>query len=212
MANYKQCTAKSKRTGERCKARAVNGRDVCYHHGGATLKGANSPVITHGRYSKHLPTQLAALYQDTAQDDALLSVREDIRLIDALILSNFANLDTGESGKHWDDILKCIVKARRAYKSEDYGTLEQALDEMEAITDGRRLHYATEQEIRDKVEQRRKLVETEQKITLQGERAISAEQLMLLMAGVLQVINNVVTDAKQRYSIANGIDSLISHS
>lgn len=186
----------------------ANGR--CRIHGGKTPRGKALPQTTYGRYSKHMPTRLAALYAETEQDDALLSVRQDIQLMDAFIAANFESLDSGESRKHWDDILKWIGKARVAYKSENYATLEQALDEMEAITDRRRLHFAAEQEIRDKVEQRRKLVETEQKITLQGERAISAEQLMMLMTGVLQVINHVVTDAKQRYAIASGLDNLIS--
>lgn len=203
----KRCGAKT-RSGGTCNQRPMaNGR--CWLHGGKTPTGLESPHFKHGRYSKHLPSKLAALYADTAHDPELLSVRQDIRLIDALLLTNFAHLDTGESGEHWNDILKWIGKARVAYKGENYGALEHALDEMEAITDGRRLHYATEAEIRDKLEQRRKLVETEQKITLQGERAISAEQLMMLMANILQVINNVVTDAKQRYAIANGIDALI---
>lgn len=203
-----ECGAKTK-SGKPCRAPAMpNGR--CRIHGGKSLAGTVSPTYKTGRYSKYLPTRLAALYAETEQDDALLSVRQDIRLMDAFIAANFESLDSGESRKHWDDILKWISKARVAYKSENYGSLEQALDEMEAITDRRRLHFAAEAEIRDKVEQRRKLVETEQKITLQGERAISAEQLMLLMSGVLQVINNVVTDAKQRYAIASGIDTLIS--
>lgn len=203
-----ECGAKTK-SGKPCRAPAMaNGR--CRIHGGATPRGHALPQTTHGRYSKHLPTRLAALYAETESDTELLSVRQDIRLIDALILSNFDKLDTGESKQYWDDMLKWILKARVAYKSENYATLEQALDEMEAITDGRRLHYATEQEIRDKVEQRRKLVETEQKISLQGERAISVEQLMLLMSSVLQVITSVVKDSGQRNAIAYQLEKLIS--
>lgn len=203
-----ECGAKTK-SGKPCRAPAMaNGR--CRIHGGATPRGRALPQTTHGRYSKHLPTRLAALYAETESDTELLSVRQDIRLIDALILSNFNKLDTGESKQYWDDMLKWISKARLAYKSENYATLEQALDEMEAITDGRRLHYATEEEIRNKVEQRRKLVETEQKISLQGERAISVEQLMLLMSSVLQVITSVVKDSGQRNAIAYQLEKLIS--
>lgn len=205
----KKICGASTRTGGLCQnAPMPNGR--CRMHGGKTPRGHALPQTTHGRYSKHLPTRLAALYDDTAKDSELLSVRQDIRLIDALILANFGNLDTGESKQYWDEMLKWILKARVAYKSENYATLEQALDEMEAITDGRRLHYATEQEIRDKVEQRRKLVETEQKISLQGERAINVEQLMLLMSSVLQVITSVVKDTSQRNAIAYQLEKLIS--
>lgn len=49
FTDARQCTATAKSTGERCKAPAVEGRNVCRMHGG----NAGRPII-HGRYSlKH---------------------------------------------------------------------------------------------------------------------------------------------------------------
>jgi hypothetical protein len=50
------------------------------------------------------------------------------------------------------------------------------------------------QEIRATIDTRRKLVESEHKMALQGQRAIGIEQLMVLMSQVLNVIQSVVTD------------------
>ncbi|WP_367619416.1 HGGxSTG domain-containing protein [Bilophila wadsworthia] len=38
-----QCTAKSKRTGERCRRAAMHGQAVCYMHGGASRRKGGAP-------------------------------------------------------------------------------------------------------------------------------------------------------------------------
>jgi hypothetical protein len=49
-----RCTAKSKRTGQRCKAPAVRGWKVCRFHGarGGAPKGKANGAWRHGRYSE----------------------------------------------------------------------------------------------------------------------------------------------------------------
>jgi len=187
-----ECGAK-RRNGKQCKAPAMaNGR--CRIHGGKSLSGIASPSLTTGKYSKYLPENLLTAYEDAQADENLLSVRGDIQLLDALIRSKLVNLDTNDSAQHWITLLKCILKARKAYKNSDIGGLEEQLDEMEALADKRRLHYATEQEITNQLEQRRKLVETEQKIIFGKERSIPVEQAMLLMSAVLESVKRNVTD------------------
>jgi hypothetical protein len=81
-----QCTATSKRTGRRCGARAVTGRNVCYHHGGRTPRGTASPHFQHGRYSRDLPTRVAARYEEAKADTELVSLRQEIALVDVRIV------------------------------------------------------------------------------------------------------------------------------
>jgi hypothetical protein len=49
-----RCTAKSKRTGQRCKAPAVKGWNVCRFHGarGGAPEGEANGAWKHGHYSK----------------------------------------------------------------------------------------------------------------------------------------------------------------
>lgn len=190
-----QCNAKAKSSGVQCRRDAVNGSTKCQVHGGVTPKGIASANFKTGKYSKYLPTGLLDAYEDAQSDENLLSVRSNVELIDALILSKLGNLDTGESAAHWDQLLKLIATARVGYKNSDLGKFEGALDEMEALTDKRRLHYATEQEISAQIEQRRKLIDTEQKIILSKENAITNEQAMLLVSALLASVKANVTDA-----------------
>lgn len=48
----RQCAARSKRSGVRCKNYAVRGRETCRMHGGKSKRGMEHPAYTHGAYSK----------------------------------------------------------------------------------------------------------------------------------------------------------------
>lgn len=187
------CGAK-KRDGSPCQKPPMNGATRCRLHGGLTPKGLASPHFTTGRYSKYLPQNLLSAYEDTVNDPELLSVRQDIHLLDALIATKLPLLETGESGAYWEQAAKYIRQARIAYKTENYGTLEDALNELEALTDNRRLHYATEQEIKSDLALRNKLVDSENKTLFNKERALTAEQAMLLVSALLDSVKRNVLD------------------
>lgn len=194
MVNYIQCTAKSKRTGERCKARAVTGAKVCYHHGGRTPKGIASPHLKSGRYSAYLISDLAARYAALSNDDDLLNLQSEIALIDVMVSENLSALQTGESGAFWDAALQQVIDARKAYKGDNYAALEKALDELEALCDHRRLHFAAEKEIREKLDLRRKLTESRRKHLIEAEQVVTTEQAMLLVSSLLDSVRQNVTD------------------
>jgi len=204
-----QCTAKSKRTGQRCGAQAITGRSVCYHHGGKSLRGNASPTFKTGRWSKDLPTRLAALYEQTQSDETLLSLRDDIRLIDTLILSKFDKLDSGESGKAWLLMRKSVDALHLALDREDYSGLAKALRDMRDVIDMRVAHYATETEIRSQLEQRRKLIETEQKLTLQGEQAITVEKAMLMIGALAGILKAHIRDTSTLNAIQTDIRAIL---
>jgi hypothetical protein len=188
----KECGAKT-RSGGKCHQPAMdNGR--CRLHGGLTPRGMVSPNFKTGRYSKYLPEGLMNAYQSTIDDPELLSVRQDIHLLDTLIASKLPLLENNESAATWKRVDELIRAVRKAYKKEQYGDLEDALDEMEGIADQKRLFYATEQEIQSQLEQRRKLVETENKTLFNKERALTAEQAMLLMSALLDSVRRNVSD------------------
>lgn len=204
------CGAKT-RGGGQCQNNAMaNGR--CRMHGGKTPVGLASPHIKTGRYSKDLPTRLAARYEETANDPDLLSVRHEIRLIDVLIMDNMTRLDSGESAEAWDVMRKSVDGLTDAIADEDYIKVQKALREMRDVVDLRILHYATETEIRSKIDQRRKLVETEQKITLSGEQAISVERAMLLVGAIAGILRARIHDTGTLAAIQQDISLLLNAS
>lgn len=204
------CGAKT-RSGKPCKnPPIVGGNGRCRMHNGNAKKGMELPQFKHGRYSKYMPTELLKVYNEAIDDPQLLSVRAEIALMDALLTNLLPNLDTGESGKAWKDILTLIARAREAVDNKDTGKFLGSMRDIESIAQRRVLHYETQSEIKHTVDARRKLVETETKISMQNERAIPVEQMMVLMSQVIGVIQSVVTEEKQRYAIAVELQRLVS--
>lgn len=109
-----QCKAKSKRTGKRCQARAVTGKDVCYHHGGKT-------PVKHGLYSK-FPDAMAAGHLEAARNaDRLDILRNTVSLL-AAILSRWTEQGIAFNVEHFQ--ATCTLSGR----------LTQAISEYEKLT------------------------------------------------------------------------------
>lgn len=188
----------------------MHGRDVCYIHGGKTPRGFASVHTKTGWRSVDLPTKLAALYEQTQSNEALMSVRDDIRLLDALIIGKFAKLETGESGKAWELMRDGVDALDDGIAREDWPGCVKALRQMRDVINRNIEHYATEQEITRQLEQRRKLVETDQKLALQGEQALSVERVMLLVGAMLGVIKTHVDNAVILAKIQTDFARLVS--
>jgi len=65
----------------------MRGRTVCLAHGGRTPRGAASPHFKTGRYSRSLPGHLVADYERALHDPKLLSLRNEIAVNEAMLVT-----------------------------------------------------------------------------------------------------------------------------
>ncbi|KKK81766.1 hypothetical protein LCGC14_2810150 [marine sediment metagenome] len=186
------------------------GREVFDHHSGTSKRGVEHHSYKHGRHSKYLPYPFADVYKDTQGDEQLLSVRDEIALSDAMIMSLLPALETGESGDAWKSISKLLPHLERAYQDTDAIGMAQGLRAMRAITSKQVAHYDAYDAINKQADHRRKLVETEQRISLQGERAISVELFAQLMSQIFHVIETIVKDKDERIAVAAEVRQFIT--
>lgn len=205
-----RCKAKAKTTGERCKKDAVPGYKVCHIHGGKSPRGLASATFKHGRYSRDLPEQLRAKYDQIETDAQLLDLHQDIRLVDAIIRTNLETLDTGENAAAWSQMRGLLGELQVAHKKDDAPAFASCMILMHNLVDRRLNHFLAQEEIIKQVDARRKLVSEENRKQLAGERAVSVQELMTFMAAVMRVISDVVTDKSQRIKINRGIDELFN--
>ena len=204
-----QCSAKSKRTKERCKAKAMaNG--LCYHHGGATPRGHALPQTTHGRYSKDLPTRLASRYAEAVSDPDLLQLDSEIHLTDALIRDRLATLDTGESGRLWRELNAAWREFAAARKAGDAAGMTVALAQIEPLINRGVADWVARQEVLDMVERRRKLVDSEGKRRVQMQQMITAESATLLFSATVDTVMRHVSDPGVRAAISRDLERLIA--
>jgi hypothetical protein len=113
-----QCTARSKRTGERCKAKAMTGKDKCYHHGGKSRVGALSTAFRHGRHSKYLPEQMLERYNVAQQDPERLALADEIALIDTAITQLIEDVTTFSDPDRLDSLRALVEQRRKLTESE----------------------------------------------------------------------------------------------
>lgn len=194
MANYLQCNAKSKRTGEQCRARAVIGSTKCYHHGGKTPKGVASPNYQTGRYSKYLPARLLERYEESAADGELLALREEIALLDSRLADLLKRVDSGEAGQAWKDAKAAHRKLTLALQTKDTQGMLTAVSELEAAIGKGHGDYLAWNEIQTTLDQRRRLVESERKRLVDMQQMVTSEQAMLLVTALLDAVRKNVHD------------------
>lgn len=194
MTNYIQCSATSKRTGERCKARAVTGANTCYHHGGRTPAGIAAPNFTHGRYSKHLPQRLLERFEASLVDNDLLNLRAEIALLDTRLEDVLKRVDSGEAGVLWKRASDLYADLRRTMVKQDAESVIELMSELDGLFSHGVGDYAAWGEIIGLLEQRRKLVESERRRMVELEQIITAEQATMLVSALLESVRSNVSD------------------
>lgn len=199
-----KCTATSKRTGKRCGANAVKGRTVCYHHGGRTPRGADLPQTKTGRWSKDLPTRLAAKYHEALKDAKLLELRDELAIIDARLSDLLAGMDTGEAGAIW----AALRKARKDF--EDPAKRMDALKEILVLIERGAEAWQQWEDVFRTIERRARIAESERRRLVEAQQMISAEQVNVLIAAVSSVIRQHVNDRDALRRISADIGGLLS--
>lgn len=198
-----QCIATVRKTGRQCQRRAVTGYRVCQVHGGATPRGIASPHYKTGKYSKVLPKRLAARYHAAIDDPALLELREDIGLLDARLADLLSRVDTGESGALWRSLLEARIDLLAAKRADDKLGQVEAINRMVDLIGQGHADYRAWAEVGSVLEQRRRLVESERKRTIEMQQTMTSEQAMLLMGALLQAVKANVADRAALSAIQN---------
>jgi hypothetical protein len=203
-----QCRAKAKRTQARCRAAAIRGREVCRVHGGKTPRGSASVHWKSGRYSRHLPTRLAAQYRLAEQDPELTNLTSDIALTDARIVDLLQRVETGEAGMVWRSAQAALQRFRVAQAKSDPDKMREHLDVLQGLIEHGASDYAAWHEIGELIEQRRKLCESEAKRLAALEQYITAEKAMALLETVVNIIRRHVHDRQALEKIAFDVGQL----
>lgn len=191
-----QCTAKSKRTGQRCGAQAVTGRNVCYHHGGKTRQGVSSGTWKDGTHSKYLPKRMLDDYQASLDDPNKLALDNEIALIDSRLKDLLRRVDVGESAHAWKQLRETVREYDAARLAGDAtGTALAVNTLMDQVRKGGG-DIAAWNEIMGLVERRRRLVESERKRLVQAQQLIASAEVLGLLHVIALAVKQHVRDPK----------------
>lgn len=185
------------------------GRDVCYHHGGKSKVGAEVSTFKHGRYSKSLPERLAARYEEAASDPELLSLRDDVALLDARLSELLARTKTGESAVAWALVGKALKNLQRAEAGGKPDRKREARFALEDAIQRGGADIEVWTEIGAHLERRRKLTESERKRLIDMEQMVRADQAMSFVAAVVASVRANVEDPRILAAISADISAIV---
>lgn len=182
----KKCGAKT-RSGSPCQSWALhNGR--CRMHGGNQVMGPLAGRWKTGKYSKYLPSKLVDKYLESQQDSELLSLRDEIAVLDSRIAELLARSEQGEGGQLWQDLNRRMVALNDHMRREDMDGIHRAYDMMRDLVDKGLQDYQIWLELRNNIEQRRRLVSDERKRLVDMQQIITSEQAILMVTYVVSVV------------------------
>lgn len=133
----------SRSTGKPCRKRRLVGATACEHHGGCS-QGARNPAYKHGRYVTSIPGRFQAKYEQAQKDPNLLSLRNEIHLIDVRLRQVLEGLseevDREADLRQWRLVLDLIERRERVVASERKRLVEMqqviTLDQLRLLIDG----------------------------------------------------------------------------
>jgi hypothetical protein len=175
-----------KQNGRRCRDTAVMENGRCRRHGGATPRGLASSSLKTGRYSMDLPTRVAARYERAMADPELLSVRDDIALLQGAITDVLAEVKEAEASPDLDSILGSVEKICREWQGE--------LDALKELISGKRSQKSAMRDVRELIKEKSQLVAQENRLLADRQQMITVEQFMLGMRALGAAVRRLVDD------------------
>jgi hypothetical protein len=182
----------------------VKGSAVCYHHGGVTPRGIDAGAFRHGRYSQSIPDRLTATYQQSLADEQRHDLRDELAVSRAKADDVLRRMEHGESDSLW---LLLRDKAREMRRASARGDEERAArlqgKILSLIESGdEALAWADLDRWLGRIQ---RLSEADVRIAVTKQQWISAEELMAMMAVILDAIRRHVLDQETRQALGREI-------
>lgn len=204
----KICGAKRQRKESRCHAPPMeNGR--CRVHGGMSPKGVASPHFKTGRYSKWVPERLQDKYQTALGDANLLSLRDELALVDARLAELLGRVDKVGHDKAWAGMLERVSEARGFVSSGNSSAALKILEEAEEALRRGVDDFAVWGEVNSQITLRARLAESERRRMVDLQQFVTAERAMMLIMSISETIKRHVTDYATLSAISSDIARLV---
>ena len=180
----KRCEAKTRTTGTPCKRYPMsNGR--CYLHGGKSLAGPAHPGWKHGKYSKYFRGDNQKRYDSLLNNPDILSLREEIALIELRISELLDKDEEGDSVKIWSDLDKEYKKLLTSIRRNDVTAQTRSLGVMGGLIERANGYNDRWDEVVTLAEQKSRLVEREQRLEVHAGTTVVYDVVLAMLSAVI---------------------------
>jgi hypothetical protein len=133
-------------------------------------------------------------FEASLADPNLLGLRADISLIDARLAELLKRVDTGESGSAWSAAGQAFADFEDATADKDMIAARKSLQAIGEVIRRGLADEAAWSDIRQTIEQRRRLVESERKRLVEMQQIVTGEEMMTLITVFLRTLKERVHD------------------
>jgi hypothetical protein len=205
----RRCTARSKRTGERCGANAILGRETCRHHGGLTPRGAASAGFKHGRYSRDIPTRLEARYGVAAHDPELLRLLDEVALCEARAAELLGMLGDGGGAGAWAAVGEALAAYRQALDAGDDDGQGAAFESLAAAVEAGSGEGTVWAELWEVLDRGARYKAAERKLAVAEAGAIQVDEALTLIGALVSIVRQHVRDPEALAAISRDTERLL---
>jgi hypothetical protein len=202
------------------KSPLINGR--CMWHGGKSLAGPASPRYIHGRNSRYpfikvpemskydgaLSSNLQEAYLRSLNDDNRLALDNEMAVIDARLIDLMKRIDVDMSRTTWEDAKNAVESLAVAARTGDQRVAAEKLAQLRSLFAHGNQDFELWEAYLKATEQRRKLVETEQKRLVLAQQTMTSQQAMTFLNNIVAVIKIHVSDPIILSAIARDVARL----
>lgn len=192
---HTQCEATSKRSRKQCQGPAVDGTDPprCRMHGGTTM-AADASRVTTGAHSKYLPANIGKLYEEALNRPDVLELAEHIALLDAHTNWLLETLRDSGMVPRWSEVGEMFAGIETDMLSGKQDQMMAGLERMHTYLENGNKWDRTWDEVRENLEQMRKLADTEIKRKKELNQMVPLDRVVILMAAVATAVKRHVKD------------------
>lgn len=200
-----QCKNKAKSTQKRCRRRAVKGYKVCQVHGaGSPLQGRpGGRPPTKGKFYRYLPKDLGEKVIEASKDPDLLSLRNEIKLLDARLMQLIERVEEGGATTNWTDINTAWKTLQRSQGDPD--ATAAAIQSIQDII-ARGLHDSMIWvDIRAVISDRGKLVRVEARRLVDMRQTITSERALALVLAMADIVMGELTEYREDGKVVDDV-------
>jgi hypothetical protein len=188
----------------------MEGRDVCYHHGGKSKRGAEHPNYQAKGYSEVIPKRLLETYDEVLDNTKRNELVHEIALVEARVRELVGRVDTGESGAIWRELRGLASQFRSAARRGDEETTNDLLDQiLRTIGRGHSDERAWD-DVDRWVKSKTKLVESDRRRAVEDAEMIHNAEALAIVAEWTAITRQVVEEVVHDTAKADKILGLVS--
>lgn len=204
--NYKHGRCKMiKADGERCRQPVRSGWTVCKYHGAGTSDSpAGRPPVT-GRHSQHLPTRYIKDFEDYLTDPNLLSMREEMALLDVRMGELLQRLETSDAPSAWNRIMVVAAQLEKAVAESKFDNAAAMAETLRNAVCAHRDDREMWDEVVNLIDHRRKVADVERRRIEAAKKYLTLQEANTMLAYFVSSVMKHVSSPTERSRISEDL-------